>query len=134
MARVSGNEARAPRIEVRNRGTKPVRYFEMGWIVQDEQGRQFLAGSVPAELNLAPGQKAQVLQDTSMRFSERTAIKGMTGFVNSVEFGDGRFWIPTRAQMMPLQNATAPSPEEQRLIQIYQKKGPKALAEELRKF
>jgi hypothetical protein len=134
MARVSGNEARAPRIDVRNRGTKPVRYFEMGWIVQDEQGRQFLAGSVPAELNLAPGQKAQVLQDTSMRFSERTSIKGMTGFVNSVEFADGRFWIPTRAEMMPLQNATSPSPEEQRLIQIYQKKGPKALADELRKF
>ncbi len=133
-ARVAGNEARAPRIEVRNRGTKPVRYFEMGWIVQDDQGRQFLAGSVPAELKLEPGQKAQVLQDTSMRFTERSAIQGMTGYVNSVEFADGRFWIPTRAQLTPLQNATSPSPEEQRLLQIYQKKGPKALAEELRKF
>ncbi len=134
MARVTGNEARAPRVEVHNRGSKSVRYLEMGWIVQDEQGRQFQAGSVPAQLNLAPGQKTQVLQDTSMRFPERTSIKGMTGFVNSVEFTDGQFWIPTRADMLPLKNAMAPSPEEQRLIQIYRKKGPKALAEELRKF
>jgi hypothetical protein len=136
VAKVAGNEARSPQIEVRNRGSKPVRYFELGWLVQDEQGRQFLAGSVPAELNLAPGQKTQVLQETALRFPERTGIKGMTGFVSSVEFADGHFWIPSRAQMAvgPLQSAIAPSGEEQRLIQIYRKRGLKALVEELRKF
>lgn len=136
VAKVSGNEARAPQIEVRNRGAKPVRYFEMGWIVEDQTGRQFLAGSVPAELNLAPGQKAQVLQDASLRFPERNGIKTMTGFVNSVEFADGRYWIPSRAELTTgsLQMAMAPSAEEQRLIQIYRKKGLKALIEELRKF
>jgi hypothetical protein len=136
VAKVAGNEARAPRIEIRNRGSKTVRYFEMGWIVQDDQGRQFLAGSVPAELNLAPGQKAQVLQETALRFPERTGIKAMTGFVNSVEFADGHFWIPTRAEMATgtLQSALGPSGEEQRLVQLYRKKGLKALVEELRKF
>jgi hypothetical protein len=136
MAKVAGNEARAPQFEIRNRGTKPVRYLEMGWVVQDDQGRQFLAGSMPAELNLAPGQKTQVLQDMALRFPERTGIRTMTGFVNSVEFADGRFWIPSRAEMVsgPLRNAIAPSQEEQRLIQIYQKRALKGLVEELRKF
>jgi hypothetical protein len=56
--------------------------------------------------------------------------------VSSVEFADGHFWIPSRAEASagPMRNAVAPSGEEQRLIRIYQKKGPKALAEELRKF
>ncbi len=136
MARVSGSEAREPRIQVKNRSTKPVRYFELGWIVEDEQGRRFLAGSMPAELNLGPGQKTQVVQDTGLRFPERTGIKNMTGFVNSVEYADGRFWIPSRAEMAvgPLQSALAPSAEEQRLTQIYRKKGLKALVEELKKF
>ena len=33
MAKVAGNEARAPHIEVRNRSARPVRYFELGWLV-----------------------------------------------------------------------------------------------------
>ena len=60
MARVAGGEARAPRIEVRNRSDRPVRYFEIGWIIRDRDGREFLAGSVPAAdsgLTLAPGAK-----------------------------------------------------------------------------
>lgn len=135
-AKVAGNEAYAPRIEIRNRAAKPVRYFEMGWIVEDQQGRQVMAGSMPAELNLQPGQKTRVTQDSALRFPERTAIKGMTGFVSSVEFADGRLWIPSRASMTmgPLQTAMGPSPEEQRLVQIYRKKGLKALIEELKRF
>lgn len=134
-AKVMGNEARMPRIEVRNRSQKPVRYVELGWVVEDEQGRRFLAGSLPAGLNLGPGQKASIAQDTGLRFSERAGIKGMTGFVNSVEFADGRFWIPSRAAMSNgVLDALAPSPEEQRLVQIYRKKGLKALIEELNHF
>src|SRR5580700_8838305 len=56
MARISGNEARAPRLEVKNRSDRPMRYLEVGWILQDRSGREFLAGSVPAELQLGPGQ------------------------------------------------------------------------------
>jgi len=136
VAHISGNEARAPRLEIRNRSTKPVRYLEIGWIVEDQQGREFLAGSVPAEVNLAPGQKSQVLQDTALRFTDRTGIKGMTAFVNNVEYSDGRFWIPNRTDLSSerMRHIVAPSPEEQRLVQIYRKRGLKALVEELKKF
>jgi hypothetical protein len=64
------------------------------------------------------------------------AIEAMTGFVSSVEFADGSMWIPSRADLgVPqLQRVMAPSGEEQRLIQIYRKKGLAALIAELNKF
>src|ERR1700730_1746685 len=71
MARIAGNEARAPRLEVRNRSDRSIRYLEIGWILEDHSGRQFLAGSVPAELNLAPGQKSQILENATLKFPTR---------------------------------------------------------------
>jgi hypothetical protein len=140
MARISGNEARAPRLEVKNRSDRPIRYLEMGWILHDRSGREFLAGSVPAELNLAPGQKSQILENTTLKFPQKAgaqlSIESMTGFVSSVEYADGSLWIPTRADLgnSQLQRVMAPSDEEQRLVQLYRKKGIKALIAELNKF
>ena len=131
---------RAPRLEVRNRSDRPIRYLEIGWILEDHGGRQFLAGSVPAELNLGPGQKSQILENATLKFPTRggqpLAIDGMTGFVSSVEFADGTLWIPSRADLgaPQLQRVMAPSDEEQRLVQIYRKKGLSALVAELNKF
>src|SRR5579863_6112823 len=71
-AEVAGNEARAAQIRVMNRSPKPVRYVEIGWIVKDADGKEFLAGSVPAsesDLLLSPGQTGRALQDTALRFS-----------------------------------------------------------------
>jgi hypothetical protein len=140
MARIAGNEARAPRLEVKNRSDRAIRYLEVGWILHDRSGREFLAGSVPAELNLAPGQKSQILGDATLKFpqlgGQPLGIEGMIGFVSSVEFSDGSLWIPTRADLdaPQLQRVVAPSDEEQRLAQIYRKKGMKALIAELNKF
>ncbi|MBZ5605098.1 MAG: hypothetical protein LAO79_22600 [Acidobacteriia bacterium] len=135
MARVSGNEAHAPRIEVHNRSGRPVRHVEMGWLVKDQQGREFQAASMPADVSLAPGRSAQVMEDAAMRLPG-ASIQSMTGFVSSVEFADGQFWIPSRVALTDpkLRKAVAPSPEEQRLTQIYLKKGPAGLIEELKKF
>jgi hypothetical protein len=137
-AKVAGNEARSPTIEVLNRSKEPVRYVEIGWIVKDRQGREFLAGSVPAaesDLLLSPGQTGRVLQDTALRFSrnagEAVAIGSMTGFVSQVEFTDGHVWVPSRAS---LPSVVAPSPEEQRLADMYRTKGLGAVVEELRKY
>ena len=140
MARIFGNEARAPRLEVKNRSSRPIRYLEIGWILQDRNGRQFLAGSVPAELQLAPGQKSQILENSTLKFPQRggppLAIEGMTGFVSSVEYSDGSVWIPSRADLdsPELQRVAAPSDEEQRLVQIYRKRGLNALVTELNRF
>jgi len=140
MALIAGNEARAPRLEVKNLSDRPIRYLEIGWILHNRGGREFLAGSVPAALNLGPGQKSQVLENTTLKFPKRggqpLTIEGMTGFVSSVEFADGSMWIPSRADLgLPqLQRVMAPSDEEQRLVQIYSKKGIKGLIAELNRF
>ena len=138
--RISGNEARTPHLTIRNRSDREVRSVEIGWIVKDEQGREFLAKSLPPDLNLAPGQSRDVSQDATLRFpqrpGERTSIAGMSGFVSNVEFTDGHMWIPSRGALgdARLQKVLAPSAEEDRLLQIYRRKGLKALVEELRRF
>jgi hypothetical protein len=137
-AEVAGNEARTPTIQVQNRSTRPVRYVEIGWIVKDRDGHEFLAGSVPAaesDLLLPPGKTGRVLQDTALRFSrsagEPVAIASMTGFVSNVEFANGRVWVPSRTSLPP---AASSSPEEQRLADLYRTKGLAAVVEELRKY
>jgi hypothetical protein len=142
-ARVAGNLARAPSIEVRNRSDRGIRYFEIGWIIRDAEGRDYLAGSLPAsdpQLSLAPGQKSRALQDATLRFlsapGRPLTIAGMTGFVSQVEFADGSLWIPSRAALAEpvLTRVAAPSPEEQRLTDLYRRKGLAAVVEELNKF
>lgn len=141
-AAIAGNEARAPRIEVRNKSPKPVKYVELGWIVSDSVGRQYMAGSLPspdANLYLPPGQTARILQESSLNFSSNgrpVSVRQMTGFVNQVEFADGKVWVPNR-QMLDnpvLQKVLAPSSEELRLSNIYLRKGLDGLLEELKKF
>jgi hypothetical protein len=130
------NEARAPRLVVHNRSSRIVRYVEMGWIVRDQQGHEFLAASMPYEMRLLPRGFSQIQQDASLRFAPRTSVEGMTGYVANVEFADGSIWIPSRAQLddATLRKVVAPSPEEQRLVQIYRKRGLAAVIDELKKF
>jgi len=143
-AQIAGNEARAPRIEVRNQSSKAVRYVEIGWLVRERGGRQYLAASVPGsgpdELYLPPGRTGRILQESTLRFTRNAGqpvyIDGMAGFVSQVEFTDGKIWIPNRQNLVNAQLLTvvAPSPEEQRLTELYRRKGIAALAAELNRF
>jgi hypothetical protein len=136
MARIGTNLAGAPRFEVRNRSSRAVQHLEIAWIVKDQQGREFLAASMPADMKLAPNQSGPVAQDAALRFDRPISIQSMSGFVSSVEFADGSQWIPSRGALdqTRLRPLVAPSPEEQRLSQIYTKKGIQALIAELSKF
>ena len=141
MAGVLGSEARSPRIEVWNRSARAVKYVEVGWLLRDTRGREYLAGSVPAKAVLAPGERTQVVEPGTLRFAEATggapvAIDGMTGFVNQVEFADGSVWVPGRSALSnpSLEKVLAPSAEEQRLTNLYRKKGLNALVDELKRF
>jgi hypothetical protein len=130
-ARVSPNEARAPHFSVLNRSTRPVEHIEVGWIVRDQQGREFYAASVPADLKLAPRQSGEIHEDSALRFQKPVAIQSVTGFVSSVEFAGGAQWIPPHGAGRGM---APPSPEETRLLNIYNKKGLEALIAELKKF
>jgi hypothetical protein len=141
-AAISGNEARSPEIEIINKSVKPVRYVEIGWLVKDKQGREYLAGSVPGSestMVLRSGQRTRLQQDTALKFSRAgrpVEIDGMTAYVSQVEFVDGHVWVPSRQDLdsSPLLRITAPSPEEQRLADIYAKKGIAALVAELNRY
>lgn len=141
-ARLVGNEVRAPQIDVRNTSQRTVRSVEMGWIVRDDRGRDFVAGSVPAKLPLGPVQTGRMTEPGTLRFSHPTGqpmiIDALLAFVSDVEFADGKLWIPTRVDIDEatsdpvLRRALATSPEQQRLADIYRRKGIVGLAEELR--
>jgi len=142
-AQVFQNEVRAPRVLVKNTSQKPVRTIDMGWIVRDDQGRDFVAGSVPAALELAPIQTARMAESGTLRFSRPTGqpmvIGALMAFISDVEFSDGKLWIPTRADIDEattdpvLRRSLADSPEQQRLAEIYRRKGMSGLMDELRR-
>lgn len=141
-AEISGGEARAPRIQVQNRSSQTVKYVEMAWMVSDSSGRQYMAASLPAsdaEIYLPPGKTARLVQDTELRLRRDGSpftIQKMTGFVSQVEFADGRVWVPNHQNLEAekLLNIVAPSAEEQRLTDLYRRKGLAALVEELKKL
>ncbi|MEQ1945871.1 MAG: hypothetical protein ABL995_01700 [Bryobacteraceae bacterium] len=133
---VAGNEARSPKLVVHNRSSRPVQYLEIAWIVKDQQGREFLAATVPAEKRMPSQSSTQILPDAVLRLDSKNPVQSMTGYVSQVEFTDGSLWIPARAEIQDLaaRRVIAPSPEEQRLVQIYRKRSLNAVIDELKKF
>jgi hypothetical protein len=153
QAEIRGNEVRSPWIEVQNRDKKKaVRYVEIGWVVKDKEGNDYLVGSVPGSgvsaLNtsgagpnamIQAGQRGRLEPDATLKFSHAgrpVAIDGMTGFVTQVEFADGKVWVPSRKDLAssPMLRSMSPSTEEQRLLDIYAKQGLNALVADLAKY
>jgi hypothetical protein len=140
-ARVYHNQVNVSKIRLFNRSKKTVRSVDMGWIIRDEQGREFVAGTLPAITQIGPVAAATTSESETMRFShlggEPMSIAGLVTFVNTVEFSDGKLWIPTRADIDAatsdpiLRRQLAASPEQQRLADIYRKNGLAGLEREL---
>jgi hypothetical protein len=138
--RITGDEARAPHVVLRNIGSKPVRSVEVSWLVRDTQGREYTAGSLPADVTLAPGQTGAAAKDGTLRFSHPggapASLVSMTGFVSSVEFADGALWLPSRQALRDprLRGVLPPSGEEERLMELYRHKGLDAVIQQLHKL
>jgi hypothetical protein len=126
-AAVSGGQVSAPHIEVRNRSAVPVKFVEVGWLVEDQAGQSYLAATVPSsqdDLGLGAGKTAAFSQDTSMKLSHNgqpLKIRGMRAYISRVEFADHKVWIPSRKNLddPALRNVLPPSPEVVRLSEIY---------------
>ena len=138
---VSGSQAHTPRVEVRNRSARPVRYFEVAWLLRDRFGREYLAGAIPAtpDSPLPPGAGSTASQEASLRFSSASgqplALESINGVLTQVEFADGEIWIPDRSVLEDprWRRLLPPSAEEQRLAEIYRRQGLAALIEELKR-
>jgi hypothetical protein len=132
-ARVVNDEARMPQIVIRNQSDRAIESLELGWIVKDARGREFVTGAIPVDVSLAPRARSRVVQDASFRFTEAggqgITIDTMTAFFNSVQYSDGKMWVPDRSKGSP-----TPSPEEQRLVELYRRKGIDVLMEELKRY
>jgi hypothetical protein len=141
-AQLAGNEARSPHIEVRNRSNRPVKYVEMGWVVSDSSGKQYMAGSLPSadrDMLLPPGRSTPLLQETTLNFTAKghpVQVQRMVGFVSQVEFADGKIWVPNRESLASktLLKVLPPSAEEQRLVDVYRKHGLDGLTAELNRL
>ena len=145
-ATVAGASATTPVITVKNRSQRPIRYFELGWFVDDGAGVRYVAGWVPAPSSvrpLNPGRSTSTSLARRVVFASKSgntpkdqfSINGMGGYVSQVQFGDGTFWIPSRDDIQhPSLRATPVSAEEQRLSDLYRRKGLEALIKELSKF
>jgi hypothetical protein len=143
-AQVVGNEIRSPHVEVRNVSQKPVRSVELGWIVRDDRGRDFMAGSVPAFMPEGAIQTVKMTESGALRFSSSSGqpmvIGALRAFINNVEFTDGKLWIPSLSDIDGattdpiLRHEIASSPEQQRLAKLYRQKGTAGLAEELKRL
>ena len=153
QADIAGNEVRSPWIEVQNLDKKKsVRYVEIGWVVKDKEGNEYLAGAVPGSgvsalstsgatpgAVIQAGQRGRLEPDATLKFSHGgrpVGIAGMTGFVSQVEFADGKVWVPSRKDLdsSSLLRSMSPSNEEQRLLDIYAKQGLTALVADLGKY
>jgi hypothetical protein len=143
-AQVVSDVSMMPKVDVVNRSRRPVRSVEVGWLMKDTTGKEFLGGSLPAARTLAPGAKATIGDDASLEFTAPAGDKinigwtpgSIQAFVSQVEFADGEVWIPSRSALgdAQLRRILPPSAEEQRLTTIYRKRGLGALINELKKF
>lgn len=143
-ATIDRNEVRGPQVDLRNRSEKTVQNIEMGWILHDESGRDFMAGLLPAHIQIRPVQQARVQENGVLRFSHASGtpilVDGVTAFISNVEFEDGNWWIPSRIDISnsaldaSLKRTLVTSPEQQRLAEIYRRHGLMALTTELKKF
>ncbi|MGO9892878.1 MAG: hypothetical protein ACLPX8_01515 [Bryobacteraceae bacterium] len=140
-AQVAFNQARQPRIQVRNRSTEPVRYVEVRWLVRDSTGHEYVAAKLPVSVpeGIAPGQTAGDTEETSLEFRRNNRpveIRGAVGFVSQVQFSNGRVWVPARRDLDSgtLLDVLPPSAEEERLTNLYRRNGLDALLQELKKY
>ena len=142
-ARIYRNEVHAPELDVRNQTKKMLQNVEVGWILRDENGRNYVAGSLPANVAIGPVQQVKVLQGAVLRFSHASGrpmlVDAVMAYISNVQFSDGDLWIPSRGDIANTQldasvkRALASSPETQRLSEIYRRRGISGLTAELLK-
>jgi len=126
----SGQELRFPKIEMLNRSARAIRFVDVGWQARGRDGRQFVAGSLPAPVLLAGRGKATVVRDQAYRVTSASGpveFAEVSGFVGLVECDDGEIWVPSK----PVAQVTG---EQQRLAEMYRRKGLEAVVTELKKL
>jgi hypothetical protein len=133
----SGNQLQILELAFQNRDKREVRSIELGLLVRDQEGREFSAGSLPALVSMKPKGGASVQPSANVTLNRPMGlpmkVESLTGFVQQVEFANGDVWVPPSAfrDEARLAKLIPGSLEEQRLSDIYRRRGMPALLEEL---
>lgn len=133
----SGSQLQILELAFENRDKREVRSIELGLLVRDHEGREFSAGSLPATLAMKPKAGASIQPSASVTLNRPQGlplkVESLTGFVQQVEFANGDVWVPPGAfrDEARLSKLIPGSVEEQRLSEIYRRRGLPALIEEL---
>ncbi len=139
LAVASGNQLQILELAFENRDKREVRSIELGLLVRDQEGREFSAGSLPAALSMKPKGSATVQPSASLQLNRAQGlplkVESLSGFVQQVEFTNGDVWVTPSAfrEEARLSKLIPGSLEEQRLSEIYRRRGLAALVEELGK-
>lgn len=140
-ALVAGVYSDAPAFRLINRTDRPLRSFELGWLIRDTDGTLYSAGSVPMKAAQPIAAGAAFSSRAGQQFAFRptrpgSSIAGMSVYVRHAQFSDGRIWIPSRSDLeaAALLGVIPVSAEEQRLTGIYRERGIDAIIAELREF
>jgi hypothetical protein len=133
----AGNQLLILELGFQNRDRREVRSVELGLIVRDTEGREFSAGALPANLEMKPHGAGTIQPTVNITLSRPQGvplrIESVTSFVQQVEFANGEVWVPSSAfhNEARLSRLIPGSLEEQRLSEIYRRRGMAALVEEL---
>ena len=135
----NGNQLQILELAFQNRDKREIRSIELGLLVRDQEGREFSAGSLPATLSMKPNAGASIQPSASVTLNRGQGlpmkVESLTGFVQQVEFTNGEVWVPSSGfrNEARLSKLIPGSVEEQRLSDIYRRRGMAALLEELNK-
>lgn len=137
VARVAENRLQILELAFENRDRREVRSVELGLLIRDAEGREYSAGALPTPVEMKPSTKGIANPTASITLSRGQGlplkIESLTGFVQQVEFTNGDVWVPGIAfrEEARLTKLLPGSLEEQRLSEIYRRRGLPALLEEL---
>lgn len=136
-ATAQANQLQILELAFENRDRREVRSLELGLLIRDSEGREFSAGSLPARLVMRPGASATIQPAASLTLNRAMGlpvrIESVTSFIQQVEFANGDVWVPPGGfRDEPRLGKLLPgSIEQQRLSEIYRRKGLHSLIEEL---
>lgn len=137
VARVAENRLQLLELAFENRDRREVKSVELGLLVKDAAGREYSAGALPTLVDMKPNAKGTANPTASITLSRGQGlplkIESLTGFIQQVEFTNGDVWVPgsTFREEARLSRLLPGSLEEQRLSEIYRRRGLNALVEEL---
>ena len=134
-----GNQLRIPEVVLNNRNDKEIRWVELLLLVKDQEGKEYSAGLLPANLSLKAKSLGTLQPTVGIQLSSLQGtpinVQSLTALVQQVEYSSGEVWLaPSRLRESDrLRAVLPPTLEEQRLAELFRRKGFPAVLDAIQK-